>query len=234
AGRDIVNTTLVDAVGAIGSSGASKVNTSLIGQQGTIASTGDLSVQAGRDLTLHGANLSAGGDALVTAGRNINVDTVQAMTNQSLYLNDQHHWEESKTTNVTSDIAAGGSLGMQSGNDTTLKGVAVSAGKDLSAIAGGNLTATTVTDTAKLDNVAADSKTRQEIDHVYDERAVGTQFTAGGDATLAAASTDASKGNVVLTGSSLTAAVTNGVENSTGAANIVATGNVTVNEAREE
>ncbi|WP_081069546.1 hemagglutinin repeat-containing protein [Burkholderia stagnalis] len=234
AGRDIVNTTLVDAVGATGASGVSKVSTSLIGRQGTIAATGDLSVQAGRDLALHGANLSAGGDALVTAGRDINVDTVQSTTNQSMYLNDQHHWEESKTKNVTSGITAGGSLGMQSGNDTTLKGATVSAGKDLAVLAGGNLTATTVTDTAKLDNVAVDDKTRKEVDHNYDEHAVGTQFTAGGNATLAAASADKSKGNVTLTGSSLTAGMTNGVENGTGAANIAATGNVTINEAREE
>ncbi|RQS46313.1 hemagglutinin repeat-containing protein [Burkholderia sp. Bp8990] len=234
AGRDIVNTTLVDAVGATGASGASKASTSLIGQQGTIAATGDLSVQAGRDLSLHGANLSAGGDALVTAGRDINVDTVQSTTNQSMYLNDQHHWEESTTKNVTSGITAGGSLGMQSGNDTMLKGATVTAGKDLAVLAGGNLTATTVTDTAKLDNVAADSKTRKEVDHNYDEHAIGTQFTAGGNASLGAASNDASKGNVTLTGSSLTAGMTNGVENATGTANIVATGNVTVNEAREE
>ncbi|WP_249185014.1 hemagglutinin repeat-containing protein [Burkholderia cenocepacia] len=234
AGRDIVNTTLVDAVGVSGASGVSKVSTSLIGQQGTIAATGDLSVQAARDLSIHGANLSAGGDALVTAGRDINVDTVQSTTNQSMYLNDQHHWEESTTKNVTSGITAGGSFGMQSGNDMTLKGATVSAGKDLSALAGGNLTATTVTDTAKLDNVAADGKTRKEVDHNYDEHAVGTQFTAGGNATLAAANVDASKGNVTLTGSSLTAGMTNGVENGTGAANIGATGNVSINEAREE
>ncbi|MGN4024616.1 hemagglutinin repeat-containing protein, partial [Burkholderia gladioli] len=163
----------VDAVGATGASGASKASTSLIGQQGTIAATGNLSVQAGRDLTLHGANLSAGGDALVTAGRDINVDAVQSTTNQSMYLNDQHHWEESTTKNVTSGITAGGSLGMQSGNDTTLKGATVTAGKDLAVLAGGNLTATTVTDTATLDNVAADSKTRKEVDHNYDEHAVG-------------------------------------------------------------
>ncbi|TCW83135.1 filamentous hemagglutinin [Burkholderia sp. SRS-46] len=234
AGRDIVNTTLVDAVGATGASGVSKVSTSLIGQQGTIAATGDLTVQAARDLTLHGANLSAGGDAQVAAGRDINVDTVQSTTNQSMHLSDQRHWEESTTKNVTSDITAGGNLAMQSGNDTTLKGATISAGKDLSVIAGGNLTATTVTDTAKLDNVATDSKTRKEIDHNYDERAVGTQFSAGGNATLGAASTDASKGNVSLTGSSVTAGMTNGVENGSGAANIVATGNVTINEAREE
>ncbi|VWC28774.1 hemagglutinin repeat-containing protein [Burkholderia lata] len=232
AGRDIVNTTLVDAVGATGASGASQVNTSLIGQQGTIAATGDLSAQAGRDLTLHGANLSAGGNALVTAGRDINVDTVQSTTNQSMYLNDQHHWEESKTTNVTSGVTAGGSLGMQSGNDTTLKGATVTAGKDLSAIAGGNLTATTVTDEHRLDNVAVDGRARKEVDHTYDQTAVGTTFSAGQNATLAAINTtDASKGNVTLTGSS----VTSGTNSATpGGLAIAGSGNVTINEAREE
>lgn len=234
AGRDIVNTTLVDAVGATGASGASKVSTSLIGRQASIAATGDLSVEAGRDLALHGANLSAGGDALVTAGRDISVDTVQSTTNQSMYLNDQHHWEESNTTHVTSGISAGGSLGMQSGNDTTFESATVSAGKDLSVLAGGNLTATAVTDTAKLDNVAADSKTRKEVDHDYDEHAVGTQFTAGGNATLAAASSDTSKGNVRLTGSSVISGMTDGVDNGGGATSVAATGNVTIDEAREE
>ncbi|MDN7900890.1 hemagglutinin repeat-containing protein [Burkholderia cepacia] len=232
AGRDIVNTTLVDAVGATGASGASKVSTSLVGQQGSIAATGDLSVQAGRDLSLHGANLSAGGDALVTAGRNINVDTVQSTTNQSMYLNDQHHWEESTTKNVTSGITAGGTLGMQSGNDTTLKGANVSAGKDLSVLAGGNLTATTVTDTAKLDNVATDGRARKEVDHTYDETAVGTTFSAGRNAALSAIDiADASKGNVTLTGSSVTSG-TNSV--TPGGVTIAGSGNVTINEGREE
>ncbi len=41
AGRDIVNTTLVDTVGVSAVSGNSKVNATLLGAQGTIASTGD-------------------------------------------------------------------------------------------------------------------------------------------------------------------------------------------------
>ncbi|WP_081073778.1 hemagglutinin repeat-containing protein [Burkholderia territorii] len=232
AGRDIVNTTLVDAVGATGASGASKVSTSLIGQQGTIAATGDLSVQAARDLTLNGANLSAGGDALVAAGRNINVDTVQSTTNQSMHLNDQRHWEESTTTNVTSGINAEGNLTVLSGNDATFKGASVSAGKDMSVVALGNLTATTVTDEHRLDNVAVDGRARKEVDHTYDQTVVGTTFSAGHDAALAAANTsDPTKGNVTLTGST----VTSGTNSLTpGGVTINASGNVTVNEGREE
>ncbi|WGS43226.1 hemagglutinin repeat-containing protein [Burkholderia sp. JSH-S8] len=232
AGRDIVNTTLVDTTGVSGASGVSKVNQTLLGRQGSITATGDLAVQAGRDLTIHGANLSAGGDALVTAARDVNVDTVKSTTNQSMHLNDQRHWEESTATNVTSGINADGNLTLLSGNDATFKGASVSAGKDLAVVALGNLTATTVTDEHQLNNVAVDGRARKEVDHNYDQAAVGTTFSAGHDASLAAANTtDPTKGNVVLTGSTVTSGG-NGL--TPGGVTISASGNVTMNEGREE
>ncbi|RQR43495.1 filamentous hemagglutinin N-terminal domain-containing protein [Burkholderia sp. Bp9131] len=234
AGNDIINTTLVDTKGVSAVSGDSKVNTGLLGQQGTIASTGDMMVSAGHDLDVHGANITAGGNAQITAGHDINVDTVQSNTSQSVTQNANHHWEENSTTNETSAISAGGSLAMQSGNDTTFKGANVSAGNNLSVVAGGNLTVTTVTDTKSYNNVATDDKTRKEVDRTYDEHAVGTTFTSGGNATLAAVSTDANKGNVTIIGSSVTAGVTDGKDNGTGTVNIAGTGNVTINEGREE
>ncbi|EDT40971.1 hemagglutinin repeat-containing protein [Burkholderia ambifaria] len=232
AGRDIVNTTLVDTVGVSGASGASKVNQTLLGQQGSIASTGALTLDAGRDLTIHGANVSAGTDAFVTVGRDINVDTVQSTTNQSMHLNDQRHWEESTTTNVVSGVNADNNLTMISGNDATFKGATVSAGNDLQVSAGGNLTATTATDEHQLNNVAVDGRARKEVDHTYDQTAVGTTFSAGRDAGLAAInSNDATKGSVTLTGST----VTSGTNSLTpGGVTVNATGNVTMNEGREE
>lgn len=226
AGHDIVNTTLADTVGVSSSAGNSKVSQSLVGAQGTIASTGDMVIAAGNDLMVHGASIAAGGNAQIAAGHDINVDTVQSDTSQSVTKNDQHHWEASSTLNQTSGISAGGSLAMRSGNDMTFKGATVAAGGDMAIVAGGNLTATNVTNTATYNNVATDDRTRKQSDRSYDEQAVGTTFTAGGSGTLAALSMDATKGNITLTGSSLSTG--------TGAANIVATGNVNVNEAREE
>ncbi|WP_424062884.1 hemagglutinin repeat-containing protein [Paraburkholderia sp.] len=226
AGHDIVNTTLVDTVGVSSSAGNSKVSQSLVGAQGTIASTGDMVIAAGNDLMVHGASIEAGGNAQIAAGHDINVDTVQSDTSQSVTKNDQHHWEASSTLNQTSGISAGGSLAMQSGNDMTFKGATVAAGGDVAIVAGGNLTATNVTNTATYNNVATDDRTRKQSDRSYDEQAVGTTFTAGGGGTLGALNADATKGNVTLTGSSLSTG--------TGAANIVATGNVSINEAREE
>ncbi|MGF6373989.1 filamentous hemagglutinin [Paraburkholderia sp. RAU6.4a] len=226
AGNNIINTTLVDTVGVSNAASDSRMNTTLLGAQGTIASTGDIVVAAGNDLTMHGANITAGGDAQITAGHDITVDAVQSTTSQSGMQNAQHHWDASSTINETGAITAGSSLTMQSGNDTTLRGATVAAGGDMAVVAGGNLTATTVTDTATFNNVATDGPSRKEVDHAYDERAVGTTFTAGGNATLGAVSTDTSKGNVTLTGSTLAAG--------TGAATIAASGDVTLNEAREE
>ncbi|MCC8395608.1 hemagglutinin repeat-containing protein [Paraburkholderia sp. MMS20-SJTR3] len=226
AGNNILNTTLVDATGVSSAAGDSKANTTLLGAQGTIASTGDMVIAAGNDLTVRGANISAGGAAQISAGHDITVDAVQSTTSQSLAQNDQHHWEESTVINQTSAITAGGDLAIQSGNDATFKGATVTAGGDMAVVAGGDLTATTVTDTAKYDNVATDGSSRKEVDHTYDEQAVGTTFTAGGNATLGAVSADAGKGNVTLSGSTLSAG--------TGAATIAASGDVTLNEAREE
>ncbi|ESS50405.1 hemagglutinin-related protein [Ralstonia solanacearum SD54] len=212
AGHDIVNTTLVDTVGATAVAGNSRANVTLVGRQGSIASTGDLLVRAGNDLTVHGANIAAGGNAQVTAGHDILVDAVQSTTSQSVTKNSQHHWEADSTTHQGSTISAGGSLAMQSGNDTTFKGAKVSAGQDLVVVAGGDLTATTVTDTSKYNNVAADDKARKESSRTYDETVAGTTFTAGRDATFAAVNANAGgqartdgKGNVTFIGSSVTA-----------------------------
>ncbi|MCQ4680199.1 hemagglutinin repeat-containing protein [Ralstonia pseudosolanacearum] len=212
AGHDIVNTTLVDTVGATAVAGNSRANVTLVGRQGSIASTGDLLVRAGNDLTVHGANITAGGNAQVTAGHDILVDAVQSTTSQSVTKNSQHHWEADSTTHQGSTISAGGNLAMQSGNDTTFKGAKVSAGQDLVVVAGGDLTATTVTDTSKYNNVAADDKARKESSRTYDETAIGTTFTAGRDATFAAVNANAGgqartdgKGNVTFIGSSVTA-----------------------------
>ncbi len=212
AGHDIVNTTLVDTVGATAVAGNSKASVSLVGRQGSIASTGDLLVRAGNDLTVHGASISAGGNAQVTAGHDIVVDAVQSVGSQSVTQNGQHHWEADSTTHQGSTISAGGSLAMQSGNDTTFKGAKVSAGQDLVVVAGGNLTATTVTDTSSYNNVAADDKARKETSRTYDETVIGTTFSAGHDATFAAVNANAGgqartdgKGNVTFIGSSVTA-----------------------------
>ncbi|CAB3751839.1 hemagglutinin repeat-containing protein [Paraburkholderia humisilvae] len=226
AGHDIVNTTLVDNTGIRSTTGNSAVNQTLLGAQGAIVSTGDMVIAAGHDLTVRGASIAAGGDAQIAAGHDLRVDTVESHTSQSVTRNADNFVRTDTTQHQTSGISADGSLAMQSGNDMTFNGATVSAGRDLAAVAGGNLTATTVTNSASRDDVTRGDKTRSGEDRSYDEQAVGTSFTAGGSGTLAALSADNTKGNVALTGSTLSAG--------TAAANIAASGNVDLIEAREE
>ncbi|GAB2915451.1 hypothetical protein GCM10027093_62610 [Paraburkholderia jirisanensis] len=226
AGHDIVNTTLVDDAGTGSVAGSSRVSQTLLGAQGTIASTGDMVIAAGHDLSAHGANILAAGNAQLAAGHDITVDAVATHTSQSVTKNAGNFMRADTTLYQTGGIAAGGNLAMQGGNDVTFRGATVAAGGDMAVVAGGNLTATTVTNTASRSDVTRGDKTRSGEDHSYDEQAIGTSFTAGGNATLAAVSTDATKGNVALTGASLST--------DRGAASIAATRNVTLNEAREE
>ncbi|HEY4351765.1 MAG TPA: hemagglutinin repeat-containing protein, partial [Paraburkholderia sp.] len=226
AGHDIVNTTLADVVGVSSSAGNSSISQTLLGAQGMIASTGDMMVAAGHDLKVHGASISAGGDAVIAAGHDVTVDAVESRTSQSVSKNADNFMRAETTLNQTSSISAGGSLAMQSGNDMTFMGASVSAGGDLAVVAGGNLTATTVTNSAARQDVTRGDKTRSGEDRSYDEMAVGTSFSAGGNGTIAATGSDASAGNVRLVGSTLST--------DKGAATIAATGNVDIKEAREE
>ncbi len=239
AGRDIQNVTLFDQRGVQSAAGNSKASTSLYGQQAGITSTGDMLLSAGRDITATGSNINAGGDAALLAGRNLTLDTLEGKTRQSLYNSDKHHGEDSRTEHSVSTIKTGGSLTTSSGGDTTLKGTQVQAGTDLTMVAGGDLVASAVTNETTHDNVARQSKGRQEEDHSRDQATVAVNLSAGGNATLAAVKsadqgggldrTDG-KGNVALTGANVTAGA-DGKGVST--LNVVADRDVTVAEARE-
>ncbi|CAB3783732.1 hemagglutinin repeat-containing protein [Pararobbsia alpina] len=229
----------------------SRASATVLGARGTIASTGNMVVTAGRDLTVHSGEITAGlgrsdGDMQLTAGRDFTVDTVESTTSQSVMRNDRHHWEARKATHQSSLIASGGALAIHSGNDSTFKGARISAGKDLDIGAGGNLVATAVLNDTRFDNVAADDETRQETGHTYDQQAIGTQLSAGRNATLAAGSAGSRRsigdagnmgstsglgsGNVTLTGSSVTAGTNRGTP---GGAAIIAHGDVTLDSASE-
>ncbi|WP_416051218.1 hemagglutinin repeat-containing protein [Cupriavidus basilensis] len=239
AGRDIRNVTLFEQQGVQSAAGNAKASTSLYGQQAGITSHGDMLLSAGRDVMAAGSTLSAGGDAAVIAGRNLTFDTLEGKTRQSLYHSDKHHGEDSRTAHAVSTVKAGGSLTATSGGDTTLKGTQVKAGTDLTLIAGGNLSATAVTNEATHDNVARQSRSRQQEEHSREQSTVGASLSAGGNATLAAVKaadqgggtgrTDG-KGNVTLTGASVQAGA-NGQGG--GALTVVADRNVTFAEARE-
>lgn len=197
-----------------------------VGPQGSVVSRGDLAINAGRDIKLAGALVSAQGNASLNAGANLVVDTVQ--TQQSTQgVSNMGVRRTQGTTHLGSTLQSGGSLALSSGADITLRAAQIGVGQDLSVISGGNLNIVAATDTTQLDeNMRAKGYVRN--DHTAQERVVGSNLLAGGNVTLAALQTapDGSKGNITVQGSSVSAVA--------GQLNVVAANNVNIIEAREK
>ncbi len=228
AGRDIQLDTVTRQITASRQTSAGQVSgsNSEVGPQGSVVSRGDLTMSAGRDIRLAGALASAQGNANLSAGANLVVDTLQ--TQQSTQDVSVMGVRRSQgTTNLASSLQTGGDLTLSSGADTTLQAAQISAGQNLTVVSQGNLNITAATDTTQLDeNMRAKGYVRN--DHTAQERVVGSNLVAGDNVTLAAMATapDASKGNITIQGSSVNAV--------TGQLTVAAANNVNIVEAREK
>ncbi|WP_211442930.1 hemagglutinin repeat-containing protein [Collimonas humicola] len=208
-----------------------------VGAVGTIAATNNLIMSAGQNLTLQGAQVSAGGNAALIAGNAINVETVSTGSHYVTPAGNTHTDMQS-THAVGSTVAAGGSLGVMSGGDLTVTGSNLSSGKDMLVAAGGNLTIKNATDSSSYHTDGSSKDGSQVIDQ-HNQAAVGSTLTAGGNATVLAGAQQDAFGNAVLVKGApakdltVTASAISGGNNADGKGNAIlgSTGNVTVGEA---
>ncbi|VBB06623.1 Hypothetical protein LUCI_1859 [Lucifera butyrica] len=135
AGQDIANETVVSGVNL------GQLSTTLVNQQANISAQGSLSIQAGRDIKVTGANLTAGQDLALNAGQNLQVGSQAA--NERIATG---YYTYDTTKNITSNIQAGGSATLVAQKDATLSGAQVKAGTDLTLAAGGNINLAAVKD----------------------------------------------------------------------------------------
>jgi filamentous hemagglutinin len=122
---NIVNKTFTD------DSGSSTV----VGKQAVIAATGNLNLNAAKDISNLGANMSAGGSASLTAGGSVVFDTIQKKTTSSSSSSESgllNSKSTSSTTNTVTQIkpglTVGGDLAMKSGKDIVLAGTDATVG----------------------------------------------------------------------------------------------------------
>lgn len=121
------------------------VNGNTTGKTASISSTGNLNLDAKKDITVLGGKVKAGGDASLSAGRNVTFDTI--VTKETTYST-SHSDDGLQSTNgssittteknIGSSLASGGNLKIKSGGDTTIAGSAVAAGKGLDVNTGGS------------------------------------------------------------------------------------------------
>jgi adhesin HecA-like repeat protein len=116
-----------------------------IGKTAGIQATGNLELDAKKDITVLGGDVSAGGDASLSAGGNVTFDTIvdksTTTSHESLYLglyNSSTTTTTSNENNIGSNLASGGKLSIKSGGDTTIAGSNVQADGGLDVDAGGN------------------------------------------------------------------------------------------------
>ncbi|WP_207003524.1 hemagglutinin repeat-containing protein [Trinickia mobilis] len=137
---NIVNQTLTQ------SSGSATRNITQVDNQAGIVSTGTLSVNAAKDMTNLGANVSAGGDASLSVGGNVTFDTVQDTNTTTTNSASSHGLvttinsdTNSATTQIQSNLTTGGNLNVQAGKDLTLNSTNVTAAGNGNLQAGGNI-----------------------------------------------------------------------------------------------
>jgi len=163
--------------------GAKKSYTeTLSGPTASITSLDSLSLKAGNDITVTGANLKAGGYLLLNAWNDIAITGNQNVTGsaQSGFGNRWQKVDPTSTTTVTtvgSQIAAGGNMAMQAGHDLTVTASNISAGKNAALAAGNDLNLNSATTSQN------DVKGKRETHSTGLDR---TTLTSGGDLALQA------------------------------------------------
>ncbi|MCT4700277.1 hemagglutinin repeat-containing protein, partial [Dryocola boscaweniae] len=177
----INNITLADtwSLAAPGKNGQMvSLSTTQVGDTASITSLDSLSLLAGSNINITGANLAAGGDLLMKAWGDIAVTANQITESysQSGFRGKDATSKES-VTQSGSTITAGGNLGMQAGNDLTLAASAVNAGGNATLMAGNDLNL----NAAQTGESASKGKSESHSTDV-----ARTTVSSGGDLQLAA------------------------------------------------
>lgn len=195
ASRDgsIINETYASTTGGAGNMATD------IGKTGGIAATGDLSLDAAKNIENRGANMSAGGDASLKAGNDIVFDTIEDKRSTERHGTvagaNSSYESESSTTQVKSGLKVGGNLSTDSGNDTTFAGTDVDVAGDAKIKAGGDVniinrqdsrTTTSSSDSGNVFNGYSQSNTDTKSTNVGSNFNVGGNLdsTSGGDTVI--------------------------------------------------
>jgi len=148
----------------------------------SISARENLAVAAGRDLTNHGP-LNSGGNATLTAGRDINL-AAKTDTREKHEFSDGGH-KSSITTdmkNLAATVTVGGNLNMKAGQDVNVIGSTATAGKDLVVQAARDLNIVSVSDMHNVEGKEKDGKKRIKTSNDQTTQ-VASVLTAGGDFT---------------------------------------------------
>jgi filamentous hemagglutinin len=150
---------------------------SLVDSAARIEAGNSLSLSAGRDVANLGGVLDSRGDLSIDAGRDVTVASVQDLQHQSrgsTYLNE-------RVTQLGAEVTAGRDLGISAGRDLGVIASDLKAGRDLDMDAGRDLTISSAADESHF--YSKSRKVTQSTDRIVQQ---SSQVQAGRDIALGA------------------------------------------------
>ncbi|MCI2290157.1 hemagglutinin repeat-containing protein [Enterobacter sp. I4] len=152
-----------------------------VGKTASITATDGLTMRAGQDINVTGANVSAGGSLAMAAGNDINITANEIATSEGRAGRNRATTETASVTHQGSALSAGDDLTLQAGNDVNARAAAMAAEGDVGIQAG--------RDVNLLAEASSQSASRREKKKtVIDEsvRQQGTEIASGGNTTILA------------------------------------------------
>ncbi|WP_105737509.1 hemagglutinin repeat-containing protein, partial [Cronobacter dublinensis] len=176
----INNITLAEqtSIDARGKYGSVMLKDTTLGSTATISAQDSLALQAGKNITITGANLASGGDLLMNAWGDIavNANQVNDAYGQSGFRNNTNT-SRSSVTYQSSTISAGGNLGIKAGDNLSVAASDIKAGGSAALAAGGDL---------NLDALQTSNNSRSGKKETHSTGLDRTSVSAGDNLTLSA------------------------------------------------
>lgn len=180
-------------INAGGKYGKIGLKDTLLGNTASITAQDSLSLEAWKNITVTGANLTSGGDMLLNAGNDLNMNAVQISESSRKGKSESHSTRLARTT-----ISAGDNLVLKAGQDINAQAAALAAEKSVGLQAGRDVNLA-AEETTQGDSYKSGKKTviNESVRQQGTEIASGanTQILAGRDVTAEAAQVTA-KGDI--------------------------------------
>ncbi|KAA5944682.1 filamentous hemagglutinin N-terminal domain-containing protein [Enterobacter cloacae] len=152
-----------------------------VGKTASITATDGLTMRAGQDINVTGANVSAGGRLGMAAGNDINITANEIATSEGRAGRNRATTETASVTHKGSTLSAGGDLTLQAGNDVNARAAAIAAEGDVGIQAGRDVN---LLAEASMERSSSQAKKKTAIDESV--RQQGTEIASGGNTVILA------------------------------------------------
>lgn len=152
-----------------------------VGKTASITATDGLTMRAGQDINVTGANVSAGGSLGMAAGNDINITANEIATSEGRAGRNRATTETVSVTHQGSTLSAGGDLTLQAGNDVNARAAAIAAEGDVGIQAGRDVN---LLAEASMERSSRQAKKKTAIDESV--RQQGTEIASGGNTVILA------------------------------------------------